>query len=58
MFGDDTLDRVRAAPDPKAMARSLSEPQLLAAERALPLGPDDPISQAVYDEIEARGLDV
>lgn len=58
MPGADTLERVRAALDTAAAVRDLSDPELLGAERALPLGPDDPISQAVYDEIEARGLDV
>ena len=54
----DTLERVRTAPDPAAEVRSLSDPELLAAERALPLGPDDPIAKAVLGEIKRRGLDV
>ena len=54
----DTLERVRATPDPKAVARDLSDRELLAAERALPLGPDDPVSTAILGEIKRRGLDV
>lgn len=58
MFGADVFERVRAAPDPEVEAAHLSDPELLAAERALPLGPDDPASRAILSEIKRRGLDV
>ena len=58
MSDADTLERVLAAPDPAAEVRSLSDPELLAAERALPLGPGDPASRAILSEIKRRELDV